>query len=1343
MFARHGWFSSTILYFALLLFPFLLYVFLYQGSRIDEATTRNFRSLDAAADRIGETLQTLHKTSKNFSLGLDSTLLDKIHKRCGPTDQKIESLAENLLEVVRDVRGQSTLKSRLRTKPLRRQPFPTAGECARKLEVNTMRMCGQGVRIEQDRLFSDDCRELRERDRRVYDALNGPDGKEGGAELIAILDLFGIEVSMGTAEAFDESTRHLSMFFDNYFIADENGDVIFAGKLSPLSHDAHRRHREGASFASLASVRDILAETPHTSLGVFGSTRDANSKAEPIPTGHSTVRHVQIDNVDLSVFIHPFIADSLKLYIIGVIPRSALTSEAIRLRLGPAVDATLAIAVLLSLLPILRFWIGGDRSIMRRFTLYSIAASAVVATALCTALLLGVISKSADSGALDYRLRSISSAVTRAFSADLDRVTARLREDATWMDNALNKKIRQNSIEGEVFCSTIPPVSLPIASPGWRPATHPYRFISTLHHKSPWSNGERWWPTSSYLLDGKGKRAMCIKYRNDRPLGLDLSFRDYFTNAKENESGFYRIDSVVRGLKQTVASLAYVSDGKRRVAVAIPKLLSVDNVILPPPFQYAVIDKDGNTIFHSDQDRISVSNFIDDSGNDAAVHAALTYKDGIEVDVNYDGVPIRAYFKRLKNVDWTLIIFRNHSVVDRVSSLAISLSIVFWILTVGILFLFLTPSIAVPRPSGERFLPAVILSTTSSRLGAIGILWALFGLTTLYVFKGFEWLVGMIWPTVAGVAIWCSAWRQRQCTEPSPPDNTHPTPASHMSPKVFALASVILSFSIIPILSWHAYFRAELSEGLAEHLTVETARRIVDDKGKDFETHMEHLAGVNEGDERLRRFFFEDSVVGFAKGRIDALIARPKGRDDAPRSLWFGAWPLFAYSPVTQQAIWYRSGDGGQIRSVSDAVGFVVNGFSDTSTPTGAKYWVGVGLALIFGTVFTLIVCYSVVRTKFGYARRIAHLPYFVSTSDVTQGTTPMRLLLVRRSECDVCRMLRDLRSSYVVKVLRWDHTSVFWTDFPTGSGDVTTSTQAETVFVVEDLRDATAGSRGGRLMEELVRKLNRNSKVILCCDVVPLYHLDPGTLDQRDSTQPMWGTEWRELLSRFQVRVLSYPGVAERERTCLSTPEQWFAHESEANVDIKVPKLQVSETRADCSCERKPWRFVCRLKRNWRLLQDRERILREFQAAAQSRFKTLWAVSSFDERAQLYAIAHGGSPNMRRPAAISSLVSRGLITDKDPIRLCSEAFGRFVVEDLDDSLDGWRRKGHRDWWRVTWLPLVLFSVLGLLFFINSNPEAVGGIAAIFAVFVGLVPIVTSLFRMGQFGQSAASSSDE
>lgn len=620
------------------------------------------------------------------------------------------------------------------------------------------------------------------------------------------------------------------------------------------------------------------------------------------------------------------------------------------------------------------------------------------------------------------------------------------------------------------------------------------------------------------------------------------------------------------------------------------------------------------------------------------------------------------------------------------------------------------------------------------------------------------------------------------------------------------------------MLGWQTYYQARLSDGLVEYLESET-NRALDEKVRTFRKYAEDL-GLYADARGFKRFaeevdrpitrsqylaltdvegnqkeLLEDSVVCFER------LHRRKGDGEwADARAWRPAslWPLLAYSPVTQRSVWYRgfSGEGGDVwwfdrntarsggrcgivtdvdrgrdgdtrgvRFASQAVDRLVGcsiaqevGISDLSM---WLWFVNLFVAALFW-----FVCYSVVRIKFGYVRRIDKLTSFAV--DDFKRRSLKRLELMTRSARDVFKLKEELSSEFVVRQLRWHADGIVWDEFRPNESRVAGSTCAPkaVVFVVENFREATDGWRSEELAAELTGKLNQ--AVIICSDVVPSYHMRPGTLDDRDGTQPMWGNEWLELLSSFELQLL--PDGDSGEDVChgdWSRTKDWkrwknipvvndFLSEGQANADFQdvvrkmaerlARALQGEHARSGLGVfDRwpRPFNIFMRRQRPRDVSELKERALRDFRAAAQSRFKMLWAVSSFDERAHLYALAHGGAPNMRRPAAISSLVSRGLITAEDPIQLCSEAFGRFIVEDLDDSLDDWRRKGHGDWWRVTWLPLVLLAGLGLLFFINSNPEAVGVIAAIGAAFIGLVPVVTSLFRVGQFGQPTVSSGDE
>ena len=1424
MIGRQSLVTSIILYTALLLFPTLLYVFFYQESRIDEATMRNFRSLGTAADRIDKVLTTFRRYTKNYALGIDRMLLDSIDESCSDKINDLKKIAElqrsqstlgltshALLIKQPNQSGDKRPESLNQTNdedppPTDRSSEDVSGsngtteEC--EGQVIASKSCTAGDRklgLGPTKIVSRDCRTLRERDKRVFDALN-ESGGAAGAQLIGLSDRFGIEVSRDTTTVFESPTAHLSLFFDNYYIADEQGRVIFASLPKPQPHDDHRRHRAGVPFASVASVQDLLAQDRASSpLALFGGAQEAgdDKTTTSLHKGHSMVRNIQVGDVDLSVFIHPFTTFDQTLYVVGVVLRSSLTSEAIRIRLGPATDAILVIAVLLTLLPILRFWTAGDRSILRRFSLYSICGSVLAGSALCVVLLSGFNLKAIDGEILDRRLESIGFEIAKNFAQERAAMKGGLEDDLKEMGRCarhLNSPLPGSAeIKKHLVCPTcLPDHHLPY--PQW-----PFH-TATLDWSLPQSSEQEfagWWPTSSFLLDEDGRRTICKRYRDDNiSLTLDLKFRDYFKDAGL-DLRLHRIDSVVRGENQIVGSFRNpdVNSEGGHVVVAIQKFWSIDGLTLPPHFHYAVLESSGQVIFHSEGDRNSVSNFISDTGNDAGLRAAMAYGSGVTLGLHYDGVPIRAHVTKLhSDEDWMLIVFRNHALVDKTASLVSSLSITLWLLTTLATFGLVGLATALPRPNGRRLLPAAIEASTGTRAGVVGAALAAVGVLACYGLRGgvLVW-VGLLWPLLVAFTVFALAWLQLTRVEerrwklasfwrPRWPPHLATTrrrrgPATTRTSipfKVGVLFLLVFSYSVVPTLAWQGYFRDQLSTGLAAHLERE-AEGQVREAVENFRRHTKELTYVEKherslckGDSDVVRAFYDVGAAGFDSKyfpkRIRRIFCRGShgsdtGLDGSEGWAFTPLSSLLAYSPVTWQATWYGFGGAhssvdhlggvpGRIRSVGDAVEHVVGvsaGESEIFWSGNVRRW----FVSLLGIGLVMFLCYSAVRMKFGYEDRVVRLRSFPGSD----GKLPERpLLLIKRSDEEVRRLKETLSRRYFVRCLEWRGSDVVWRDFSAGLGG-----RLEVLFV-EDFRSATKGARGHRLAAELTRR-GGEGKVVICSDVVPLYYMDSGTVDGRLSMRSAWPNVWRELIVEFDVCVLNIDapdsGGGERTRTAAllyggsTTNRTVGSMIRRANIENErfdaIGELLGLESKANTDFRGVIAEIAERLSKEDDLssAQRRERALREFRAVAQSKFRTLWTFSSFDERAQLCALAQGGSLNRVRPAAISSLVNRGLITHKDPMKLYSEAFGQFIVEDVDDSLEEWRRKGQRDWWRITWLPLVLFAGLGLLFFINANPEAIGAIAAILAVFIGIVPVITSLLRVGQVVHPAVSPSDE
>ena len=65
----------------LVVVPVATYLFVYQRQRVEQATIRNFRALDAAADRVVEVMERLNSVVGGASFGISPTMLDEVTVR--------------------------------------------------------------------------------------------------------------------------------------------------------------------------------------------------------------------------------------------------------------------------------------------------------------------------------------------------------------------------------------------------------------------------------------------------------------------------------------------------------------------------------------------------------------------------------------------------------------------------------------------------------------------------------------------------------------------------------------------------------------------------------------------------------------------------------------------------------------------------------------------------------------------------------------------------------------------------------------------------------------------------------------------------------------------------------------------------------------------------------------------------------------------------------------------------------------------------------------------------------------------------------------------------------------
>ena len=1347
---------------------------------------RNFRSLDAAAERIREAMKTMRKVAKNYSLGIDQDLLKDIIDASPAGETK--NAATELREIVEGQTGTGDIKANIESVLINKtcDDIDAKEKCISTEKAKDAScpnsiwhcshapQCSSSMKIRAGRIVIQDCRLLRERDRRLYDLLQDVDGSQeniGVRDLISLLGEFGIKVSMEIGDALDHPTRHLSMFFDSYFVASGPEDVIFSA--GSRRSDGMMPHHEGSPFVSIAEMRDILLAKHDEEQRTFSFAQSSNrgTADNASLTGHSTVRKIDVNGVSLSVFIHPFRVDISVLegeekvstwYVVGVVPTKSLAREAIRIRLGPAADATLAIVLLLAFLPILRFWSASNRSILSRFGIYGIVASSLGVAALATALGWSIVAKDSDRRLLDSQLKDISEKMHSRFRREAERTIEVVEEDIdaliecghlgsededgdekeTDKDDQRCPEVEEGVLGKELLCA------------------------------SRTKGDERAMVQSAFLLNEEGTMAACMQYRTRRSQKLKLGFREYFTSPhvlelaerlegvdyvwKRGPAVFQTIDSVVQGKKEVVVSFAIAGEdacaplepcpvgkerevgarkvGGRKVGAAVVHMASIDDVVLEPYYYYAIIDTHGETLLHSDDDRERVSNFFEDTSNDVRVQLAIESTVPYPIDTYYDGRPIRAHFTALAGEGyeflqrhgeggkpWTLVVYTKYQVVDGLSLLTSSLSVVAWSVTTILIFLGIAGLSLLRRTLGrDAILPAAIATTATRSPVVVALALTAVGLAWSYLWASHAWVIAVLLPVLMTFFIYSLAWR-RAC--PGNEILKRNSKTDVVSRATLAFAAVLICFSVVPMVAWQSYLRGELIVGLDRHLDEKRVAQIEQMAGA-YRAHVDALA---EPETTSRCRFIKKHVVDATDKTCleEPLASMARRALDGPFS-WIE--PMVAHSEITK-AMMQKDG---QVRSRSAEL-------------EGVDAEIGAGrlvLVMMVGAALLSFLSYSSARAKLGHARRIVLLPHCrVDGTNLTEDGRSGRVkaILVTRSETEIQKFLESLEAKYAVHVADWIEGANIWdwrpltessTDEAAGgidAGDDAREQEKPDIYVVRNLRTAVGRDRGEKLARELERK--KSADVVLCADVVPSYRIGHGTLDDTDDEAPIFGNEWVELTSGFEVRVLCERGVDEQGEG-IHGGKTWktaIALEVRAHRDFEALGSAVKTIMAGV-VDRKPFEL-------------RDMALAKFRGGALLKFKAIWSACSNDERLQIVALARGGAPNIRQQAAISSLANRGIVTTSDPIELTSKAFADFVNRDLaHDSLDEWRRRGHRDWWRVTWLPLVILAGLGLMFFLNSNPEAIGTLGAIFAALIAFVPLVTSLLRVGQSGLPIAGS---
>jgi len=233
-------------------------------------------------------------------------------------------------------------------------------------------------------------------------------------------------------------------------------------------------------------------------------------------------------------------------------------------------------------------------------------------------------------------------------------------------------------------------------------------------------------------VDKKGKQTA----RFDRTLGtplFDVSDREYFRLASMDRTWKigdhpYVLEWVrSKSTGEVWAVLAKKTEAAKKhkasefTVIALgTELIDISNTVAPPGVQLAIVDENGEVVYHSDNQRIGFENFFAEADRNRDLRSAVLARRAGLVSAEYWGDDQSIYVRPLANSPWTLLTFRPKR-LTRVLNVegALLTSVLLMIAAMPLILFFIAVLLIFPRYRAPRLWPDVSRTRDYLRLSII------------------------------------------------------------------------------------------------------------------------------------------------------------------------------------------------------------------------------------------------------------------------------------------------------------------------------------------------------------------------------------------------------------------------------------------------------------------------------------------------------------------------------------------------------------------------------------------------------------------------------------------------
>jgi len=394
-----------------------------------------------------------------------------------------------------------------------------------------------------------------------------------------------------------------------------------------------------------------------------------------------TKRQVEltVNDKDYFIFIHSFELGDKSWRIFGFCERNEFQSQVRSVGLKYIVVVSLSLIIILLIMPLLKLLIMNDSEKLHLMNVWFCGFSLVVGSSFL--LLIGLMSS--DFSANNSSREVVENSDGLTIEARIKKLSIRVTEEFTNELRMIYNQIQESKLGRYTKGDTCPAnENLFLYSP------QVLKVNEIQFNKYPFFNEILW------IKEDGWQETLMATHSITCDDHVNLKTRKYFSQAFYNDSSWSMPDSDMGTERFALQSIhSYLTDRHEAgigtlldendascgVLAIATKLHSVMDPLLPPGYQFVIIDKIGKVWFHSQTEKNLNENFIDETGQDRRLIAAINGRTEVMITLDYDRSNHRAFARPIRNTGLMLVVLHNDDYFNTTI-----------VLTVGLAFLLLT-----------------------------------------------------------------------------------------------------------------------------------------------------------------------------------------------------------------------------------------------------------------------------------------------------------------------------------------------------------------------------------------------------------------------------------------------------------------------------------------------------------------------------------------------------------------------------------------------------------------------------------------------------------------------------